>query len=72
VAHLVRVDDGVTTLEERPQGRSDVHVVACTFQAVEIVDYQCTMNTLSQSMKLQQLPEADADVLLRFPADSES
>jgi hypothetical protein len=38
VAHLVRVDDGVTTLEERPQGRSDVHVVACTFQAVEIVD----------------------------------
>ena len=34
--------------------------------------YQCTMDTLSQSMKLQQLPEADADALLRLPADSES
>jgi len=34
--------------------------------------YQCTMDTLSQSIKLQQLPEADADALLRLPADSES
>jgi hypothetical protein len=30
------------------------------------------MDTLSLSMKLQQQPEADADALLRFPADSES
>ena len=35
-------------------------------------NYQCTMDTLSLSMKLQQQPEADADALLRFPADSES
>jgi hypothetical protein len=34
--------------------------------------YQCTMDTLSLSMMLQQQPEADADALLRFPADSES
>ena len=48
----------------------DIH---CKYlEAPSTGGYQCTMDTLSQSMKLQQLPEADADALLRLPADSES
>ena len=42
----------------------DIH---CKYlEAPSTGGYQCTMDTLSQSMKLQQLPEADADALLCF------
>jgi hypothetical protein len=52
------------------EGSSDARSMRRIFSRALL--FQCTMNTLSLSMKLQQLPEADADALLRLPADSES
>ena len=65
------------TLSRLSRGRpffqmSELYLKKVTFGYLFVTPYQCTMYTLSLSMKLQQLPEADADALLRLPADSES
>ena len=59
-------------LESPPPCTSNDDIHCKYLKAPSTGGYQRTMGTLPMSMKLQQQPEADADALLRFPADSES